>query len=459
MVKVAFGKYRRRSRRRSPALCGLVAAALLGLDAADHGHALGAHENGSGSGLARSESSWRSAETGHGGFSSSVVIRAAKTWTIHRPAARLASAALVIRCDQAGKLGVHVTFPDRVWDGAAIVEYKLGNGQRRFGERRSKGPSARGMVRLGGGELVRDILQADVMDVVIDDVGLGRSEAVFILKSAKEAVHRIEKACRKGDRPPPAAVSSPDRPAAAISSDRRTRQLGPAERQELLRLDRRRDDLVREHVPDRKRRAEDKDRSSPRVLEEMPQASPQSPKDPPPGQTEPVPPQAERPAVGPEEHSSAAQEPLPAAPGETAAPAPPHQDTAPQPQAASEVEPVLPSAAEPSVPPPPPPAAPSHPDATDRDARLAAYVERYGPNRKGELIYGWYYQCLARAGIGREQVWYLTDPELTYLSRGEKDRVRLSLLVSTARDPDVPPRRVTCYGVARGRDLVIERTE
>jgi hypothetical protein len=109
--------------------------------------------------------------------------------------------------------------------------------------------------------------------------------------------------------------------------------------------------------------------------------------------------------------------------------------------------------------PPDGPAEPARDNAADRGARLAAFVERYGPNRKGELIYGWYHQCLERAGIDKERVWYLSNEELTYLSRGETDQVRLSMLVATAGDLDVPPRRVTCYGTARARDLVIERTE
>jgi hypothetical protein len=90
---------------------------------------------------------------------------------------------------------------------------------------------------------------------------------------------------------------------------------------------------------------------------------------------------------------------------------------------------------------------------------LAAFFEKYGANRQGELIYDWYHQCLQRAGIERERVWYLSNEELTYLSRGETDRVRLSVLVSTARNLDAPPRRVTCHGTARGRDLTIERAE
>jgi hypothetical protein len=53
----------------------------------------------------------------------------------------------------------------------------------------------------------------------------------------------------------------------------------------------------------------------------------------------------------------------------------------------------------------------------------------------------------------------VSQEELTYLSRGDADRVRLSMLISTSRDFDVPPRRVTCYGTARGRELTIERAE
>jgi hypothetical protein len=90
---------------------------------------------------------------------------------------------------------------------------------------------------------------------------------------------------------------------------------------------------------------------------------------------------------------------------------------------------------------------------------LAAFIQTYGPNRKGELIYGWYHQCLARAGIQGERIWYLSHEELTYLSKGATDRVRLSMLISTARDFDIPPRRVTCYGSARGQELTIEQAE
>ena len=75
------------------------------------------------------------------------------------------------------------------------------------------------------------------------------------------------------------------------------------------------------------------------------------------------------------------------------------------------------------------------------------------------MIYGWYRQCLDHAGVDQEQVWYLSDPELTYLTKGETDQVRLSMLISTTRNVDVTPRRITCYGTARGRAITIDRSE
>ena len=74
-------------------------------------------------------------------------------------------------------------------------------------------------------------------------------------------------------------------------------------------------------------------------------------------------------------------------------------------------------------------------------------------------MYEWYKQCLAFAGIDSERVWYLSNEELAYLSKGETDQVRLSMLISTTRNLDVPPRRITCYGTARGRDLTVDKSE
>ena len=74
-------------------------------------------------------------------------------------------------------------------------------------------------------------------------------------------------------------------------------------------------------------------------------------------------------------------------------------------------------------------------------------------------MYNWYKQCLDFAGIDSERAWYLSQEELVYLSKGETDKVRLSMLISTIRKLDAPPRRITCYGTARGRDLVITRAE
>jgi hypothetical protein len=75
------------------------------------------------------------------------------------------------------------------------------------------------------------------------------------------------------------------------------------------------------------------------------------------------------------------------------------------------------------------------------------------------LIYDWYRQCLDLAGVPRERVWYLSGEQLTYLSKGETDEIRLSLLVATDPDLDVPPRRITCYGTAQGRNLTLTRAE
>ena len=97
-----------------------------------------------------------------------------------------------------------------------------------------------------------------------------------------------------------------------------------------------------------------------------------------------------------------------------------------------------------------PAAPPPRPEEPGQNARLAAFFQRHGPNRKGELMYDWYKQCLDHAGIDSERVWYLSNEELTYLSKGETDQIRLSMLISTIRNLDVPPRWVTCYGTARG---------
>jgi hypothetical protein len=94
-----------------------------------------------------------------------------------------------------------------------------------------------------------------------------------------------------------------------------------------------------------------------------------------------------------------------------------------------------------------------------QEGQLAAFFQKYGPNRQGELIYGWYSQCLEAAGIDRANVWYLSSEELAYLSKGATDHVRLSMLISTARNLDVPPQRITCYGTARGRVLTVEQAQ
>jgi hypothetical protein len=118
-----------------------------------------------------------------------------------------------------------------------------------------------------------------------------------------------------------------------------------------------------------------------------------------------------------------------------------------------------PKLAEATAPTPPPrPTTPPR-DPGQHQQRLAAFVQRYGPNRQGELIYDWYRQCLDLAGVPRERVWYLSGEQLTYLSKGETDEIRLSLLVATDPDLDVPPRRITCYGTAQGRNLTLTRAE
>jgi hypothetical protein len=301
---------------------------------------------------------------------------------------------------------------------------------------------------LGGSDLVRDLVRADVLEVMIDDIGFGMSEAVFKLAGAKAAAQRIEEACEPGTSAP-ATSASPL--AEAVSPAMRSRATGAPR-------------------PEQRHRAgsPEQGRAAPppsSILEREPPLS---------GEPPPHPGNEPTPAVTPEARQAERRETAapdtpgappnaPVGPSEPAPPAQAAQGAAGQDRlqsggeihAAAPVEPREPAAATPL----PRPAEPASSSAANQAARLAAYFEEYGPNRKGELIYDWYHRCLQHAGIDPEHVWYLSNEELTYLSRGETDRVRLSMLISADRNLDAPPRQVTCQGTARGRDLTIDRAE
>jgi hypothetical protein len=395
---------------RAPPVAGLIVAATLAcLNASD-----GAEARGADAGRVPPDAR-RIVHAGHPGGALSFVLPAAQTWSVHRPAARRAFAFLTIRCGPDATPGVFVAFPDRVWHGETAVHYRLGGGRPRRAQPSPERP-ARGALRLGGSELVRDMARADVLEVLIDDLGLGSSEAVFALPRAEAAVQQIAESCRPGRPAAVAAVSTPP----------------PA--------------------PERRRSAAVEERGRPPVLEEVRQPVAEIPDPAPsPRPTEPV--GEARPADEPEQ-AAAPDAGLPAASPPEPTPPPP-EIPAPLATADAETAPPSPAQAEPSPPPEPPRAG----DPSGRSDRVAAFVQRYGPNRQGELIYGWYRQCLDRAGIDREQVWYLSDETLTYLARGETDQVRLSMLVSTSRDLGDPPRRVICNGTARGRELTIESAQ
>jgi hypothetical protein len=320
-------------------------------------------------------------------------------------------ATLTVRCAPDGTLALYVSFPDRIWPGDAFVAYRLGRTGRPRPVRPLERQPSDGAEWLGGSDLVRQLARADVLEVLIDDIGWGASEAVFHLAGAKAAVQRVEEDCAGERVAPPATSGAP--PGKAMPAM-------PARREGKAK-----------HQPKAERQVE-QEPVAPAPIEAPAQRSPQ-----------PNPSTRETP------DTLIPLDPSPPPPGEEITSPPPLRG---EPHAAAPSPPAEPPAAVPSR-------QPTEPKPPDQNARLAAFLRTYGPNRKGELIYDWYRQCLDRAGLEVEQVWYLSQEALNYLSRGDADRVRLSMLISMSRDFDVPPRRVTCYGTARGRELTIERVE
>lgn len=405
----------------------------------------------------------------------SVVLRAAKTWTLHRPAERQAFAILAVRCLKGGKLALHLSFPDRVWNGDTSIQYRLDRSRPRHVRPPPRRQRLSRAEWLGGDDLVRELVRADMLEVLIDDTGFGVSEAVFYLAGAKEALRRIEETCGDGQAPP-AAVTADPRPAGTATpraartrlSDhqpgRRDLPKTPPERSPSGDLS----SAAPSPPPEQEQRpAAQQHSSSP--LKEPPkeQTLPSGPPGviTPPARPERLPEaqQAEKEMAEPTDRPAALPDPPPIAPSPPAlsAPGPTPQNPATSERAAD--RPTVGGHTAPSSAAEAPVAArPTEPpkgDTAEENAPLAAFFRKYGPNRRDELIYDWYYQCLEHAGLDRERVWYLSDEDLMYLSKGETDQVRLAMLISTTRDLDVSPRRLVCYGTAQGRDLAIERAE
>lgn len=428
----------------------VIAAALAGLIAADTAQAFGDGNKGFEDRARSFPPAGNPPPSGK-----TATIPAARAWSLHKPMGKPARATLILKCAEATKLSVYVSFPDRVWDGAAFVMYRIGAGRPRHAR---PGRDRRGGAEwLGGGELVRELGRAGNLEVLIDDVGLGPSEAIFDMSRSRAAVQRIAKACADERQTPALAPKSGKGVTESSSADRPRLPEGRSREQPPI-------------------RPAEQGRSAPLVATK-PLKEEQRYMERPPGvplkdesggtrPSEPVPPlsQKESPSEARQDVRGSSEQHVragadlqtsPSAP-EQAAPAPlPAEPEAAQPQRSASAHAA--EASKPRESPAPPTVRAIEP--SPENARLAAFVQRYGPNRQGELIYGWYSQCLGKAGIDRASVWYLSDQELYYLSKGETDRVRLSMLVSTAPNLAVPPRRVTCYGAARGRDLAIERTE
>ncbi len=370
MVKLELPDRQRHRLRGARAPHGLMVAALLAVLAwAAAAQALGQGARRSFEVSPRPATGWRMVRSSRGRAPAvSAVLPAAQTWSVHKPRGRRAFAALTVRCMKGGTLGLYVSFPDRLWPGDAFVAYRLG---------RSRSRHARPLPRrqpwdraewLGGSDLVRQLARAEVLEVLIDDVGLGLSEAVFHLAGAKAAVQRIEDDCaddRVATRGSPGIGPEKALPTTPARQEGKPKEQPKGERQGKP------------------------ESCAPAPIEASQQRS---------SNHEPDPPARETP------DTSSPLEP-PAMP-----PSAPQGERVVQPQPSRETHAAAapsPAAEAPAAPPPLRPADSADPNADDQNARLAAFIQTYGPNRKGELIYGWYHQCLARAGIQGERIWYL----------------------------------------------------
>src|SRR5829696_945987 len=212
----------------------LVLGALLGgLAWAQMAQALGEAGRRSFGVSARPPAGWRMVRSSRRTAPAlSAVIPAAQTWSVHKPRGRRALAALTVRCAPNGTLGLYVSFPDRIWPGDAFVAYRLGRGPSRP-VRPLQGQPSDGAEWLGGSDLVRQLARAEVLEVLIDDIGLGASEAMFHLAGAKRAVQQVEENCADERVARPATPGPPPgkpTPARAARQEGKAKQLPNADR-------------------------------------------------------------------------------------------------------------------------------------------------------------------------------------------------------------------------------------
>jgi hypothetical protein len=408
---------------------------------------------------ARPIAGWRVTLPEISGPGASAVLRGRVKGSPPRPAF------LAIRCVAPRKLAVDAV----IAQAGAVVGYRLENGRLE--------PHARAAVkRLGGSRMLREIPHGDLLTIDIDDVELGLARLHFRLAGTREAVRQVAEACtgttvpsraaaaslrpargRSAARKPPAGneAHSSRTPDASVPPPAAPRQVTDTQEPPPAEADRATsaiiprpssgDALGSKPLPSSPPPDAGQAPAPPRGIarsEPLPDHVPPSGPD----SVQPAPPQTPGPPAG---ESSAASPALPR-----------DEDKAPGPSPSEPVSPAPPQIAAAVTPTPPPgPVAPPAHDPGSRRERLAAFVQRYGPNRHRELMYDWYRQCLDLAGIARERVWYLSGEQLTYLTKGETDEVRVSLLVSTDPNLDVPPRRIACYGSGKGRDLTLTRAE
>lgn len=481
---------------RRPAQRGPFLAAFIVLLVADATQTRAQAWGGFPDGPARRLARWSVSISNDGGArAASAKLAAVRTWTLHGALHRRPPAALTIRCGEGAKLSVYVSFPERAWKGDAVLHYTLRPAPPRpippSFRRQQVGAAERlGMAEwLGGPDLVREIARAEALHVAIEDLGFGTSEAVFHLAGAEDAVRRVEGACRQGGEAPAPSASSPRpgertgapplRSAARTEEDRQPRTPPTKDARSRSQA------APPPTATPPERRANEQHAPSPGIVEDERRAPSPQPQAGPDGASETrrgndasspsqnAPEQADRetpPASPPPAATQARPAPAPLAPTEPPLPAPAPEHREPDRGSNIPESREIPADAPKSMPgrvaglpAEPPPVSPALPPAREdeprEDARLRLFLQRHGPNRRGEIIYDWHKQCLEHVGVDPRQTWYLSNDELTYLDKGTTDRVRLSMLISTDRDLDVPPRRITCYGTAQGRELTIDKTE